>query len=201
MKHFHLGAASGVIAAATSGTIFAFRNPTPEWRYIQAFEATLTPTATAAFFQGIAAALTAVGACTGDFTGGTDLSDLTGAGAANYAISTRINDTQRIRNADKLPTSTLAAGNVRIAATGALGGGVAGRAQPFKQVQALFPAAGPLVGPLTLAWNNPAQGLEHEDPLQGCIILPPDTAFIIRLPAALGAAFTAELDVSIDFLE
>lgn len=205
MRHLHLGAFSGTIAATTSGTIFCFKNPSPEWRYIQAFEfylATISPPTLAASIA-LDVALTAIGAASAAFTGGTDISDQAGAGAANYAISARIADTQRTLNASKVNAGTLAAGNARIATTTALGGGAAGAAQPFKRASFNFAPATTVLAypPITLAWKNPSQGLEHEDPLQGCIILPPDTALIVRTGAALPAGFTAELGASIDFLE
>lgn len=199
MKHFHVGAVSGTIAATTTGVIFAFRNSSANAiQYVQRFRFKLTPVVlptTNPAFASLQLKLQSV--FTANYSGGTDL--LT-------AIRPRILDTQRILVASQAPTSVAAAGNIMIATTTNLtaGGGDTVDTQPWSHVSGISPAAGvaaPQVQPLILEWVNPTQGLEHNDPFQGCFALRQDTGFNVALPVALATGFTAELAAEVEWLE
>jgi hypothetical protein len=152
-----------------------------------------------------------------DFTGGTDVSDRNGAGLANYALNPRMRQAERIDAAEPadgqtqqiLPTkrqlaiSSHVAGDIRVASTAALGAGAAASAQPYTIVGGTYPAvaSAQFVAPLILEWKNPGQGLDHESPEDGCLLLPPNTGLVLRLPIALAAGFTAVVGIEADFME
>lgn len=197
MKHFHVGAVSGTIAATTTGVVFAWRNASADSiQYIQRFRFKLTPIAnpTAVAFASLQVKLQSV--FNANYTGGTDL--LT-------ATRPRILDLQRIVAGSQAPVSANAAGNIRIASTTNLtaGGGDVIDTQPWAHVAGTFPAVATAqqVQPLILEWTNPTLGLEHNDPYQGCLALRTDTGFNVTLPVALAAGFTAELAAEVEWLE
>lgn len=195
MKPFHLGAASGVIAAGTSGVIFAWRNPGANVQYVQRVRFELAGIVQPTAAQELALALFFQSAFTANYTGGT---------ACGLAGRARKYDGQRVINSTARATSQLADANVRIADTGALsaGGGDVIDTQPWARRGVHVPATAlDRVDTLVLEWKNPAQGVDHEDEKHGCLILPPDTGFNITLPVALGAALTARLSSEIDWVE
>ncbi len=195
MKPFHLGAASGVIAATTTGVIFAWRNPGVNVQYIQRLRFELAGIVQPTNAQELALALFFQSTFTANYTGGT---------ACGLAGRARKFDGQRILASAALATSQLADANVRIADTGALsaGGGDVIDAQPWSRRGVHVPATAlDRVDTLVLEWKNPAQGVDHEDEKHGCLILPADTGFNVSLPVALGAAFTARLSAEIDWVE
>ncbi len=201
MKHFHLGAKSGVIAATVSGVVFAWRNPsTTHKQYLQRVRFTLSAVANPTAVALAEMQMNLQSVFSANYTGGTDISI-----AATTAVRARILDTQRIVASSQVPSSVLATGNVRIADTGALsaGGGDVIDTHPYIWTAQTYPAVATAqaVPPLILEWKNPSQGLDHEDPTHGCIPLAADTGFNLTLPTALAAGFSAKLGVSIDWLE
>lgn len=200
MKHFHLGAVSGTIANATTGIVFAWRAAT--YQYIQRVRFKVGPITPASAVGFLSLELATQAVMSTNYTGGTDLSDQTGAGAANYAITARIRDVQRVLASSQIPVSGAAAGNIRIASTAALGGGGGGTAatQPFTHGSVVLPNSG-ASSLLVLEWDNPTKGLEHEDPSQGCLALAPDTGFVVRVPVNAAAALTLELSAEVEWLE
>lgn len=195
MKPFHLGAASGVIAATTSGVIFAWRNPGARVQYIQRLRFELAGIVQPTNAQELALALFYQSVFTANYTGGTACGD---------AARARVYDGQRVLASAALPTSQLVADNVRIASTGALsaGGGDVIDSQPWSRRAVHVPATAlDRVDTLVLEWKNPSQADEHDDPKHGCLILPADTGFHVSLPVALGAAFTARASAEVEWLE
>lgn len=201
MKHFHQSAISGTLVATTTGVVFAWRAPATH-QYIQAFRFELHPVVNAAGVAPVSMELALQDIFNTNYTGGTDVSDRLGAGSADYSITARIRDVQKVLSASQIPVSAADVGNIRIATTGALGGGGGGtpRTQPWAHSGASFPSAGGSP-PLVLEWRNPTLGLEHEDPYQGCLLLAPDTGFVVRIPLNATALLTLQLSASVDFLE
>lgn len=195
MRTFHLGAASGVIAATTSGVIFAWRNPGAAVQYIQRVRFELAGIVQPTSAQELAIALFYQSVFSANYTGGT---------ACGLAARSRYFDGQRVLPSTALASSQLADANVRIADTGALsaGGGDAIDTQPWARRGVHVPATAlDRVDTLVLEWKNPAQGVEHEDPKNGCLVLPANTGFNLTLPVALGTALTARLSAEVDWLE
>lgn len=195
MKPFHLGAASGVLAATTAGVIFAWRNPGVNVQYIQRLRFELAGIVQPTAAQELALALFLQSTMTANYSGGT---------ACGSAARARVFDGQRVLRGSAIPTSQLADANVMIATTTNLtaGGGDVIDTQPWSQRSVHVPATAlDRVDTLVLEWKNPSQADEHDDPKHGCLILLPDTGFNITLPVALGAAFTARLSAEIDWVE
>lgn len=182
--------------------VFAFRSATPDWKYIQRFRFTLEPIANTSAAGNLTLEMALQDTFTADYTGGTDVSDRTGAGASNYAITARVRDALRVTQADQIPVSVIGAGDVRIASTGALGGGGGGtpRTQPWSHIgQTLSNAAAQL--PLVLDWSAPGHFPNQEHPQQGCIILQPDAGFVVRIPVNATAGVTLQFSAEVDWLE
>lgn len=198
LKHFHVSGTSGVLAAATTGVIGVFRNSnTGTIQYIQRVRCRLGPITVPTTAQEVALALNLQSVFSANYTGGTDL--LT-------AVRARILDVQRVLQSSYTPTSTVAAGDIRIASTAALaaGGGDVVDTQPYVRAGIWHPATAAqtdVIPDLILDWVNPTQGLEHNDPSQGCIPLLPNTGFNVNLPVALGTAYTARFTMEVDWLE
>lgn len=195
MKHFHLSAASGIIAAAGAGTVlFAWHNDATNVQHIQRMRARFNAVVPAALEFAIELALAAFG---DDYTDGSDLSDP--ATAANYAVRNRNLDKLRVLASAWRPTSTLASGNVRIASTASLTAGASPPtvdAHAFSRAGDLYVAAGPIQPVLDLLWQSPTLGSPD-----GSIPLEQDRGFVVRVPIAMGATLTGRLAVEIDWLE
>lgn len=206
MKHFHLGAASGVIATAAAGeALFAFHNASSFAMHIQRIRARCSvvapPTDTDHQEFALKLALAEFG---DDYTDGLNLSDP--ATAANYAVRNRNLDKARVLQNSWRPPSALASGNVRIADTADL---TAGSSAPTIDAHGFAWAGDYIVGAGTVAtrpvidllWLNPTAGKEHERPDIGCIPLESDRGFVILAPVALANSMTIRLAVEVDWIE
>lgn len=210
MKSFHLCAVTGLVATSgANGALLAVRLPlnAPRRVYFERVRLrammTTPPTAT----QEFALQMHEVSAMTANPTGGTDLSDLTGAGAANYAIRATYRDVQRTRISDQIPTSVFAAGNIMVATTTALTVTGAARAQPFlrghdiARLPADIAAGAPWMN-LFAEWSPQIARSEYTDPIGGCLpIVVDDTGLVVSTPVAIGAALVVRACVELEWLE
>jgi hypothetical protein len=180
--------------------VFCFRSATPDWKYIERFRFALEPIANTSDPAGaLSLELALQDVFTADYTGGTDLSTV---GDSNYAITPRIRDAQRVTQALQTPVSIIGAGDVRIASTVALGGGGggSGRTQPWSH-SGRFLGNATAQDPLVLEWSKPESSLHAQHPQQGCMVLAPDTGFIVRIPVNAAGGLTLRFSADIDWLE
>jgi hypothetical protein len=202
MKHFHIGAVSGVIAATTNGVLFAFHNDAANVMHIQRVRARFNVITEPDAAQELAIEL-ALAAFGDDYTGGQNLSDP--ATAADYAIRNRNLDKLRVLQSAWRPASSLASGNVRIASTGSLSAGASPAtvdAHGFAWIGDYFSLTATIGQPvLDLIWQSPTLGQDYERPGDGCIPLEQDRGFVVQTSAALGAGFTGRLAVEVDWIE
>lgn len=208
MKAFHLGCTTNVITAlGTNAPMFAFRYPSGVSRriYLQRVACQVmsqTNPATARREFGIEMRM--VDGMTANPTGGVDISDPTTSNYAIYAVS---HDVQRIRDADRQPTSILAASNVRVSSTAALAfaPGTA-RTMPFIGRSTNAPVAtaeaqGAIECNVSFEWKPVLAQMSHLDPLEGCLPLFGDTGFIISAPVGLADSLAVRGHIEVDWLE
>lgn len=206
MKHFHLGAISGIIAAAQvdNAVLFSFRNSAANSLHLQRLRVSVWPVTLPTALQELIVSVP-LALFGDDYTDGQNLSDP--ATAANYAIRNRNLDKQRVLQSSWRPVSSLASGNARIAATAGLTAGASPPtidAHAFIARGAYYTAAGAAIGGgnIELLWESPTLGQEHERPDVGGIPLEQNRGLVIRLPApANDAGFTFRIAVELDWIE
>lgn len=193
MRHFHLGGISGTLAAGTTGVVLGWRcAASTSKQYIQSVRLSLTPLAFPTADGAIDLRLNLNSGLTANFSGGTDLVPF---------IAPRILDLQRTGLTNQTPSSDAVTNNIMVSTTSALGGG-AGTISSQPWVHGAMMLSDTTAGvsqvapPLVVQWCNPTQGLEHNDPFQGCLILNQDTGFVaqVTLPAGTTALFSACVD-------
>ena len=204
MKHFHVGAASGLIAvAAANGVLFAWRNPnaSPVKQYIQRVR----------FGLAITTPATAAQELTIELVKATFVDNYTGAdGSIDLltAIRHRSLDKQRVLASSQIPVSAATSGDIRIAGTAAMTAGATGPtidSQPWSRRGMFLPATASAIvidiRELVIEWGNPAPPVDHEVPDQGCMQLAANDGFLVRMPIAAGAALVTRLYAEVEWLE
>jgi hypothetical protein len=204
MKTFHMGAVSGLVATlAADNPVFAWRKPTGTLcdQYIERIRIKCMVTTPPGTAQAFALQVHKLTAMTANFSGGTDLSDPAGA---NNAIQVTTLDRLRVREADQIKASILAAANVEIASTGTLtsAGAPVIKAQPFMVVGGF--ANTTAIGGSTEfegEWTPALSRVMSQTPVDGCFPLLDDEGFIIRAPFAIATALVVRFAVEVDWFE
>lgn len=208
MNRFHLGAASGTIAAslAANSVLFAFRNShATKHLFISQILVKWRTTLGYTDEQEIAIAVLPVTSfASTNYTGGTDLSNYTGGSPvlATNAIKPRSKD----RNNQRLVLrSCLETGNIRIASTAGLSHAgsptIATHPWMYESLYEEDAANNPALGAMDLGWEATGEGGGAMVDYEGCWPIPPDNGFVVTNPTALGAGGTGRLIVEIDWLE
>lgn len=201
MKSFHMGAVSGLIDTLANGNrVFGWRLPLGATRrqYIERVKVHILGVVNPTTRQEFAVGLHMVSNMSANPSSGTDLV---------AAITQTSRDVQRVRAADRIPASIVAAGNVMISTTGNLGitGNVA--AQPFMSGRGVAPAsateqaAGAPNLDFRMEWAPVTARSAHNDPIEGCLALDEDTGFCLQVPVAIATGLIVRAAVEVDWLE